>query len=286
MGFADFEYRSARSTQEAIDLWHSRSGARYLAGGTDLLPQFRCGACDEPELVIDIKRIPGLWEIAEEGDGSLRVGATATIAQVAAHPLVAERYPALVDCCRQLGSYPLRNIATIAGNICNASPCADTAAALLALGAEVVALGREGERRIPVTDFFKAPGVSALDAGELATGIVLPAESAGGRAHYGRIARRKGVDISTVAALVVHLPGQASAHRIALLSVAPRPLRVTDAERVLDDRGPDGANEAAAMARRLATPIDDVRGSAAYRREMVGVLVRRGVEALAGGQGR
>lgn len=286
MGFADFEYRSARSTQEAVDLWHSRPGARYLAGGTDLLPQFRCGACDEPELVIDIKRIPGLWEITETGDGALKVGATATIAQVADHPLVAELYPALVDCCRQLGSYPLRNIATVAGNICNASPCADTAAALLALGAEVEATGREGERRIPVTDFFKAPGVSALKAGELATGIVLPAESAGGRAHYGRIARRKGVDISTVAALVVHLPKQASHHRIALLSVAPRPLRVPEAERVLDERGPDGANEAAAMARRLATPIDDVRGSAAYRREMVGVLVRRGVEALAGGQGR
>ncbi len=286
MGFADFEYRSARSTEEAMELWHSRPGARYLAGGTDLLPQFRCGACDEPELVIDIKRIPGLWEIAETGQGALKVGATATIAQVADHPLVAERYPALVDCCRQLGSYPLRNIATIAGNICNASPCADTAAALLALGAEVVASGREGERRIPVTEFFQAPGVSALTAGELVTGIELPADAAGGRAHYGRIARRKGVDISTVAALVVHLPDHASRHRIALLSVAPRPLRVLEAERVLDDRGPAGGDEAAALARDAATPIDDVRGSATYRRQMVGVLVRRGVEALAGGQGR
>ncbi len=286
MTFVDFEYRSARTVDEALELWRSKPGSRYLAGGTDLIPQVRAGARQAPAVAVDIKRIPGLSKIGKNGGGAVSVGATATIASVAADALIQERYPALVACCLQLGSYPLRNIATIAGNICNASPCADTSAALLALDAEVRAAGPDGERGIPIKEFFEGPGVSALKDGELVTGIVLPAESAGGSCHYGRIARRRGVDISTVAVLVVVLPDRRPKHRISLLSVAPRPLRVPEAEAVLDEKGPDVAVEAAGIAMNSCSPISDVRGTAGYRREMVGVLVRRGVEALARGPGR
>ena len=280
------EYRSAATVDEALQLWAGRSGSCYLAGGTDLIPRLRAGATEIPGYAIDIKRIPGSREIGEQQDGSVTIGATASVASVAAHPLIRKRYPALVDCCLQIGSYPLRNIATVAGNICNASPCADSSAALLCLDAEVQTATADGPRTLSIHEFFDGPGVSALRPGELVTALTLPAASAGGDHHYGRIARRRGVDISTVAALVLLLPDRQPRHRIALLSVAPRPLRVPLAEALLDEQGADGAGEAAELARQAASPITDVRGTAEYRDQMVGVLVRRGIEALASKAGR
>lgn len=285
MNLTDFEYRSARTVEEALDLYGSNDGARYLAGGTDLLPQVRCGAGQAAELVIDIKRIPGFCEIGETDAGDLRIGPTASIASLVNDERIRKHYPALADCAVQLGSYPLRNIATVAGNICNASPCADTAAALLALEARVEVTGVDGVRQVNITDFFQGPGMSALKRGELVTGILLPKQTRDASAHYGRIARRKGVDISTVAVLVAHLPSGDPRHRISMLSVAPTPLRVPEAERLLDEQGAAGAEGAAEICREACSPIDDLRATAAYRRKMVGVLVERAVAVLSKGKG-
>lgn len=280
-----FKYRSPRTVEEALSVFAENPISRYLAGGTDLLSQMRCGGC-LPRLLIDIKPISALNRIEEREDGSIAIGASVSVAGVAAHPLIRKRYPVLVDCCLSLGSYPVRNRATVIGNICNASPCADTAAALLALDARAIAVSPAGRREVSIREFFRGPGQTVLRAGELVTELILPPETAGARGHFGRIARRRGVDVSTVAVLVTHLPGCAPAHRISLLSVAPTPLRVGEAERLLDREGPAAASRAAKIARLVCSPIDDLRGSAEYRREMVGVLLERGVKALAGGAGR
>jgi CO/xanthine dehydrogenase FAD-binding subunit len=283
----DLSYVRARTVEEALALRFEKPDARFVAGGTDLLPQARCGTCSPPlRTLIDIKTIPELAKIRQNRDGSLSIGAAASVAAVAGHQEVRRHYPVLVDCCLSLGSYPLRNRATVAGNICNASPCADTSAALLALDARVAAVGPQGRREIEIGDFFQGPGQTSLRAGELVVEVILPKKSQGGRGHYGRIARRRAVDISTVAVLVTWISGLEPEHRVSLLSVAPTPLRVPEAEKLLDREGPDGATRAAELCMSACSPIDDVRASAEYRRAMVGVLTERGARAVAAGTGR
>jgi len=279
----DLSYVRARTVEEALSLRAEIPDARFMAGGTDLLPQARFKTCDPPpRTVIDVKSIPELKKIRRTGDGGVSIGAAASVAAVAGNPEVQKHYPVLVDCCLSLGSYPLRNRATVVGNICNASPCADTSAALLALDARVAAVGPQGRREIDIADFFVGPGQTSLMDGELVVGVILPENSRGGRGHYGRIARRRSVDISTVAVLVTRVQGLEPEHRVSLLSVAPTPLRVPEAESLLDQKGPDGAAKAADLCMAACSPIDDVRGSAEYRRAMVGVLTERGARAVAG----
>lgn len=279
MSLPDLEYCCPQSLQEALSIAADHPDARYLAGGTDLLPQIRTGS-RSLGMAIDVKRISQLAGIRELVDGSVAIGATSTVAEVASHPLVRSRYSVLTECCLSLGSYPLRNRATVAGNICNASPCADTSAALLALDAMITAQSLSGQRHIPMVKFFTAPGQTALRKHELVTEIILPKETAGGYGYLGRIARRRSVDISTAAVLLSVLPDNQLRHRVSLLSVAPTPLRVFEAENILDQHGPDGAGQAAELAMNAANPISDLRGSAEYRREMVGVLLRRAVQEL------
>jgi carbon-monoxide dehydrogenase medium subunit len=275
-----FEYRAARSVDEATTLWSEVDGARYFAGGTDLLPQVRLGALKVPR-VVDVKRIAALGAIRETDAGALSIGAAVSLAAVASHPLVRARYQALVMCCEAVGAYPLRNRATLVGNLCNASPAADTAVALLCLEAQVVAQRPGGTRTLPLAGFFLGPRRSALEPGELVTEVLLPASTAGMKASYQRLSRRQGMDLATVAVLVAHAP--AAGHRVALVAVAPTPLRVPTAEALLDREGPAAARRAGEVARAAASPITDVRGSAEYRREMVGVLVARGVSSVAAG---
>jgi carbon-monoxide dehydrogenase medium subunit len=277
-----FEYRAARSVEEALALWAEEPGSRYFAGGTDLLPQMRL-RLRVPRL-IDVKRIPELGLIREGADGSVSIGATALLSAIAEHPAIRGRYPALRECCLVVGSFLLRNRATMIGNICNASPAADTALALMALEAEVVAAGPRGRRRIPISLFFQGPGKTALEAGELVTEVILPAATMDFRASYQRLSRRRGMDLATVGVLVACGANGTRAHRVVLGAVAPTPLRVSEAEALLDREGPEGASRAALVARDAARPITDIRGSADYRREMVAVLVRRGVWALSSHQ--
>jgi carbon-monoxide dehydrogenase medium subunit len=275
-----FEYRAARSVREATSLWSEVPGSRYFAGGTDLLPQMRMRR--KVPRVIDLKRIPELCAIRETADGGIAIGAAVPMAQVAAHAAVAERYPVLIACIDEVGAWPLRNRATIAGNICNASPAADTAVALLALEAAVAIEGPSGARALPLSEFFQGPGKTALADGEIVTEIILPRATAGYQGRYLRLSRRRGMDLATVGVLVAKAGGKGS-HRVALAAVAPTPLRVQQAEQLLDGDGLSAATiqRAAQMACVTCSPITDVRGTADYRREMVGVLTARGLTALA-----
>ena len=271
-----FEYRAARTVGEAMTLWAEQPGARFLAGGTDLIPQMRSRR--KVSRVVDIKGIPELNQIRESEDGGVAIGAGVALSAICEHPRVRESYPILVDCACEVGAYALRNRATLVGNLCNASPAADTAVALLALGARVVAADMDRTRVIPVEEFFLGPGKSALEDGELVTEIVLPAKSAGFKGRYHRLSRRRGMDLASVAVLVARGGDE---YRIGLVAVAPTPLRAREAEELMQKEGPGAVARAAEAARLACSPITDARGTAEYRREMVGVLTARGLAALA-----
>jgi carbon-monoxide dehydrogenase medium subunit len=275
-------YVTPATVQEACSKWAESSGAFYLAGGTDLLPQMRQGR-HAPELLVDLKRIDELKEIRLTAEGKLSVGAAVPLARIARNETVKKKYPILAECALAVGSYPLRNRATMAGNICNASPAADTAAALLALDAEVVVKGPTGGRTIAIGDFFLGPGKPALKKGELVTEVSLPAETAGCVGRYLRLSRRRAVDLATVAVLVArHASG--SSHRVCLVATAPTPKRAVEAEKVFDQEGlgSGAARRAAEAAVAASSPIDDVRGTATYRRKMVSVLTERAAAELTG----
>lgn len=257
-----------------------------LQGGTDLLIRLRAEGL-AVDRVVDLKRLPGMQEIALAPDGWLVVGAACTMNQVAAHPLIRQLYGLLAQACTSVASYPLRNRATVGGNCCNGSPAADSAPALYCLGAEAEVYGPQGTRRVPIGDFFLAPGRTALGRGEFLTAIWLPPSPLWACGVFRKVGRTKIGDISIASAAVYAWaePGGGARTRprwrIALGAVGPTPLRAPEAEAALaDDSSPDGIAAAAELAAQAARPIDDLRASAAYRRALVRVLVRRGIEAV------
>ncbi len=274
------DYRMVKTVAEALALKQAHPDARFLAGGTDLIPQVREGR-RPTSLFIDIKRIPELSRIEERPDGGVLVGAAVTMATIADR--LGQRFPLLTECCLTVGAFPLRNRATMGGNLCNASPAADTAVGLMCLDAEVVAQGPAGVRHVPITEFFQGPGRTALLPLELVLGIVLPPSASSWRGSYLRMSRRLGMDLATLGVVVAcNRDGGRARHRIALAAVAPTPLRVPDAEAVLDALGttPDACQKAGEIAAAACRPITDNRGTETYRRDMVGVLVTRGAQAL------
>jgi carbon-monoxide dehydrogenase medium subunit len=275
----DLDFLSPSTVEDAVAVRAHSPASAFLLGGTDLLPQMRAGR-KSPGTLIDLKRIPELHEIRENPDGGLSIGAAVPLADVETHPLVLARFPLLAECAKTVGAWPLRQRATLAGNICNASPAADTAVALLAIDAVVNVASTTGRLAMAVSGLFLGPGQTALMPGDLVTEIVLPGAAAGFRGSYQRLSRRKGMDLATVGVLVGKRDGEPASWRVALAAVAPTPLRVPAAEELLAARGASAAREAAELAVAACRPITDLRGSAEYRREMVGVLVRRGVESL------
>ncbi len=275
-----FEYVAASRLADALSAWAEDAGAVFFAGGTDLLPQMRSGRRHADRL-IDVKHVPELGCIRDLDDGGVAIGAAVPLADIETHPSLVAGFPLLVKCCAAVGAPPLRNRATLAGNICNASPAADTTVALLVLDACVQVFGARGARSIAIADFFLAPGKTALTPGEIVTEIVVPGIAAGFHGSYLRISRRGGMDLATVGVLVGCRTAQGRPqHRVALAAVAPTPLRIREAETLLDREGPSAAAQAAAIASAACTPITDIRGTAGYRREMVEVLTRRAIAAL------
>lgn len=277
-----FDYVIPRDLQEASALLAEGNGSvRCLQGGTDLLIRVR-GGFIHPQRVIDLKSLPHMREIAYSADGWLVIGAACTMNQVAADPLVQAQYDLLVQACNAVASYQLRNRATVGGNCCNASPAADTAPALYCLDAVAEVFGPDGARRIPIREFFVGPGRTALQRGELLTGLHLPPATRGAIAAFNKLGRTKIGDISVVNVAVAAVPtASGPSWRIAIGAAGPTPLRAPEAEAVLN-ADTSGANvaRAAELAAATARPIDDIRASAAYRRAMVGVLCRRGVESV------
>jgi carbon-monoxide dehydrogenase medium subunit len=263
---------------EASVLLASDDGtARPLLGGTDLLIRVR-GGFIRPERIIDLKHLPGMCDIVRSDNGWLVIGAACTMNQVAAHPLVLQDYDLLAQACESVASYQLRNRATVGGNCCNASPAADSAPALYCLEAVMEVYGPQGMRRIPVHEFFAGPRRNALQPGEFLTSIHLPPVPAGAAGAFNKLGRTKVGDISIVSVAVWAGSGQ---WRVTIGAAGPTPLRAPEAEAALaGDVSPEGVTRAAQLAAEAARPIDDIRASAAYRRGMVAVLTRRGVNSV------
>ena len=292
-----FDYVVPTDYAEASALLAQGTGvARAFMGGTDLLIRIR-GGFVRPERVVDLKHLPGIRDIEQSPHGWLVIGAACTMNQVAGHPTVQAHYDLLAQACNSVASYQLRNRATLGGNICNASPAADTAPALYCLNAVAEVFGPHGSRRVPISEFFRGPGKSALESGEFLTAIHLPPAPIQNAAAFNKLGRTKIGDISMVSVAVYcrtmdHRPSTLEGNSpsstvdgrgwaIALGSVGPTPLRAPEAEAALAaDTSPEGVKRAADLAAAAAKPIDDIRASATYRRAMVAVLVRRGIEAV------
>jgi CO/xanthine dehydrogenase FAD-binding subunit len=237
-----------------------------------------------PPAVISVRRIPGLAAIDVTPE-AVRLGAATTLTALIEHPVVAAELPALPFAARYMGSPAIRNLATVGGNLCNASPAADLPPVLLALDAVVGLAGPQGERRLALDRFFRGPGRPALEPGELLAWVEVPRRP-GWTVRYERLDVRRAMDIAIVG-VALGLGGGAArptAARVALGAVAPTPVRVPEAEAVLAADGlvPAAIERAAELAAAAARPISDVRATAGYRRDMVAALVRRGLGAMAG----
>jgi len=257
---------------------------RLLMGGTDLLVRMRDGFI-RPQIVVDLKHLPGMRDILYDEQTGLTIGAAATMNEVARHPDVQTHYPLLAEAANSVASYQLRNRATLGGNLCNGSPAADTAPATLLLEGRIVLYGQNGEREVPADEFFLGPGATAMQAGELMTAVRFPILPAGSAGKYLKLGRNKAGDLAIAGVAVFGFPdGTASGYsfRIGLASVAPVPLRALEAEEVLaaNPPGEETFALAAQKAMEAAAPIDDVRASAAYRKAMVRALTLRGLREV------
>ncbi|MFQ5802606.1 MAG: FAD binding domain-containing protein [Candidatus Methylomirabilales bacterium] len=280
-----FDYFEPSSVEEAREIL-GRGGGQYkpLAGGTDVIIQLRRRARNYRGLV-NIKRLPamGAWS-AEPGNG-LRMGAATLMREVETSPTVAERFPSLVDSVKVIGSIQLRNIATIGGNLCNASPSADTAPSLIVLGATTTFVNNGSvPQTAPVEEFFAGPGCSVLGPEGLLLRVDVPEPPGMSGDCFERFSPRGAMDIAVASAAsrvtLDPASGKVKDVAIALGAVAPTPVRAPKAEDVLrgHEPTPELLAKAGTIAREECNPIDDIRGSAAYRRAMIAVLVRRTLE--------
>jgi carbon-monoxide dehydrogenase medium subunit len=246
------------------------TSAKILCGGTDLLVRLRMGHA-RPDVVIDLKRVRDIADDVSDVRGGLRVGARAVMATLSGDARVQRHFPALVEAARVVGSVQIRNRATLAGNICNASPAADTASALLIYDATVNISSARGARHVPIGEFFVGPGKTVLAADEIVESIDLPIPTVPTGAAFGRVTRRYGVDLATInLCCLVNADGQI---RFSYGAVAPTPFLAKD----LASHGLTARDENALIAEALSQtrPISDVRGSADYRQAMVDVMSRR-----------
>ncbi len=288
----DIEYFAPDSLSDAVQLLSDpAAAARPLAGGTDLVPQMKEGSTrfPVPSRLVSLHRIPGLRGI--EVDGGLRVGAATTMWEIAHSEIVQQGFATLAEGASVVGSIQTMHMATVGGNLCNAAPSADTAPPLLALDAEAVIYGPNGARRLPLHEFFKAPGQTALEQGEILTEIRIPQLPPGTGTAYRRQTPRGRMDIAVAGvAIALTVEGTRIARaRVALGAVGPVPMRARAAEAALEGMEVTDATfaRAAAAAAGECAPIDDQRGSAAYRRHLVQVLTGRLLrEALARASGR
>ncbi len=276
-------YYRPTNLAKAADLLRNEGGLP-IAGGTDVMIKLRRGAIRHPVLV-NVKGISELAGIREES-GRLRIGSGTKLAAVAADPLVRQRCPALAEGARAIGTPQIRNLGTIGGNACNASPCADTAPGLLVSGARVEISDGKDKREVDADKFWTGPGKSVLRPGELVTAFLLPEPTKGARQGFLKLGPRRASDIAVVnLGMGFVLDGGVLRDvRIALGSVAPTPLRARGAETLMEGADATQLDYAAvaAAASADAVPISDVRGSAWYRSEAVAALVEQLLTTILG----
>jgi aerobic carbon-monoxide dehydrogenase medium subunit len=279
-----FQYLEPKTLEEAADLFSRYNGkAKVIAGGTDLMVRIK-NKLIKPEYVIDLEAIPGLAKIKYDDAQELTIGALAKVSAVETSPLIKRHYPLLAEAAGRLGSVAVRNLATIGGNLCNAAPSADNAAALLCLSAKVKISGRQGARVIPLEEFFLDPGETALGKGELLTEIQVPVPAPDTKAVYIKHSLRGGADLALVgvAVLAVFDKDVYRDIKIALGAVASTPIRAKKAETVLKGNKFDEKliERCASAAAAESCCISDVRASAEYRQEMVEVFTRRALRSI------
>jgi carbon-monoxide dehydrogenase medium subunit len=280
----EFEYAAPVSVQEAIELLCRANGeARPLAGGTDLIAQMK-ESRKSPALVIDVKGIPDLNVLSFDETEGLRLGAAVSCTRIARFAPARARYHALVEACALIGSVQIQNRAAVGGNFCNATPSADTVPPILCYGGTVVIAGPSGRRRIPAEEFFIGPGQTVLAPDEILVELSVPPPPRLSGAAYLRFIPREEMDIAVAGVgSLVELSADGmhcQRARIALAAVAPTPVRAREAEEFLAGKTADEQvfAQAAELAASAAKPISDVRGSAAYRTELVKVLTRRSLQ--------
>lgn len=279
IALTDLRYEAPDTVDAAVALLAKANGlARVLAGGTDVIVQMETDLI-EPELIVDIKRIPELGRIAEEA-GGFRVGAAVSGMQLLDHPAFARTWPGVIEGVKLIGSYQVKGRATMTGNLCNGSPAADSVPPLITAGAIVRIAGPGGTREVPVEQIPVGPGKTSLAKGEIITSFFFPAKQARSGDCYQRFTPRTEMDIAVVGcavALTLDASGTCTAARVALGAVAPTVLLVKDAAAALVGSKLDDAalDKLVAAARAACKPIDDKRGTKEFRIDIAGVLAKR-----------
>ena len=278
-----FEYFAPETLADALGIYSALGrDAQAIAGGTDLLLQMRIGEV-APKALVNLTRVAELRSSNAPDGSPFFLAALTTLEELRQSESIRIRFPALAEAAATMASVQVRNLATVGGNLCHAAPSADLAPPLLVLGAEARIVGPRGERRLPLESFFLGPGLTALGPDELLLGLELPDPV--GHSLYLKHSPRASMDIAIVglAVSLERMDGRCATARIALGAVAPTPMRAVAAEAELVGQRltPERIDRAARAAAAEASPIDDVRASAWYRRRIVEVLTRRGLMALA-----
>jgi carbon-monoxide dehydrogenase medium subunit len=282
-GLPELEYLRPTSLLEASQFLADHAGdARAFSGGTDCFVRLRDGVW-KTDTLVDIKQLEGVKELSFDVHKGLTIGAAVTMNQVAAHPEIRKHYSLLAEAAGSVASYQLRNRATVVGNICNASPAGDTLGACMILDGVLNVHGVNGLYSIPLGNFFLAPGKTVLKPGDVVVSISFPLPPEGMVGTYKKLGRNTIGDLSIVGVAVLGYPSHETKSgvrfRIALASVAPTPYESFKAEAVLAEKviTADTIAEASVAAMDSVNPIDDVRGSARYRKFMVRNLTREAV---------
>ena len=276
-----FDYQKVYRLQDAFNMASASKGASvYVAGGTDVLVQIKEGKI-RPQSVIDVKGVSEMEGFGISGD-EFSIGALTSMRTLETSPSVREKVPLLCQAASKLGSVQVRTRATIGGNLCNASPSAETAPALLALDAQAVIFGKTGMRAVDLSEFFLGPGATVLGDGEILARLRIPLTRKRQGSVYYKLSTRKAMDLAFVGvAVLLEVDGddRITKARIALGAVAPTPIRVLSAEKLVEDGrlSPGAARESAERAAQSCNPISDLRASAEYRRDMVRELCYQGL---------
>ena len=273
-----FEYVKPPTLREAVRLLARYGGrARALAGGTDLVGLVSDGVV-APEVVVDIKGIPGLDRI-EFKNGVLSIGALVTFSGLRESAVIARKFPVIREMTGWVASVGIRNRATMIGNLCSAVPCCDSGAVLLVYDAAVLITGPAGKRKVPLREWFLGPRKTVLKRGELATAVTVPLPKQKHGACFVKLRRYEGEDLAQASITVLALAG--NRYRIAFGAVAPRPIAAERVEALLEGQAlsDDLIQQAVRLAREEITPITDIRATKEYRAHMVGVMLERGLRA-------
>ncbi len=272
-----FDYVKPKSLSETLTILTQSKNSAILAGGTDLVDMLKENVI-QPEVVVDIKGLDALNKISFNA-GALHIGAGVTFADLMESDIVRDKYPVIVELAKTVASVGIRNRATVVGNICSAVPCMDSGPLLMAYDATVQVAGQTGDRRIPAAEWFVAPRKTALQKGEIVTGITLPLPKEKHAGCWVKLGRYAGEDLAQVSVLILALSD--GSYRISFGAVAPIPVRAKIVEQILNGQKnvPSLIEKAKQLIEEEIKPITDVRATKEYRMHMAKVMFERGLNA-------